>query len=102
MPFNELLSIIINGATLIAIVFAVFMYIRNPQEKSAQNDAVYDVKLTNLEALFVNLRDNHFHTIESKLDVHIETQTRNDLILCEKLARIETQLNILIENKYGK
>lgn len=67
----ENISIFIQVCTLIGIVFAVYLYFRKPQEKSEMNDALFNQRLDSMRELVINLRDNHIHTLESKLDSHI-------------------------------
>jgi len=107
MITTENISIVIQIATLIGIIFGVYLYFRKPQEKSEQNDAVFSVEFKNLEKSFnekftqsdrelANLRDNHIHTINEKLDKHIESQSKNEMLVCEKLARIETKQDLIL------
>lgn len=97
MITQETLTFIIAILSIGAFVFSIFLYFRKPQEKSEINDAVFDVKFKSLESLFVNLRDNHLHTLDVKLDLHIESQQKNDMMVCEKLSRIETHLENLLK-----
>lgn len=80
-------------------VFAVFLYFKKPQEQEEIKSAVFEEKITSLRELVANLRDNHIHTIESKLDKHIESQISNDLRIANTLGCIETKLDMLIKNK---
>ena len=64
----ENISIVIQISTLVGIIFAVYLYFRKPQEKGEMNDAVYAEKFSALEKTVVNLRDNHLHTLDLKID----------------------------------
>jgi hypothetical protein len=77
-------------------VFAVFLFFRRPQEKGEINDAIGDERYTSLKDLVLNLRDNHLHTIETKLDNHISAQAVNELMVATKLGGIEAKLDMLI------
>ena len=77
-------------------VFAVFLFFRRPQEKGEVNDAIFDERFSALKDLVVNLRDNHLHTIESKLDNHMTSQAQNELAVATKLGGIEAKLDMLI------
>ena len=105
---EENISIVIQIATLIGIIFGVYLYFRKPQEKSETNDAIFGVEFKNLEKTFndkflqsdrelANLRDNHIHTLGVKMDKHIDDQGKNEMLVCEKLARLETKLDVLIK-----
>jgi flagellar basal body-associated protein FliL len=89
MEIQEIIYLVIAVGTT---VFSVYLYFRKPQEKSEVNDAVFDVKFQTLEKLVTNLRDNHIHTIESKLDLHIENQNKSELTMAKTIGRIETIL----------
>ena len=104
----ENISIVIQISTLVGMIFGVYILFRKPQEESVKNDAVYSVEFKNLEKTFsdrflmsdkelANLRDNHIHTLGLKIDSHIDSQQKNEMIVCEKLARIETKLEVLIQ-----
>jgi hypothetical protein len=67
--FNQAnLSITIQVFTLLGIAWAIYASLRKPQEKSETNDAVYAEKFVALEKTVINLRDNHLHTLEVKID----------------------------------
>lgn len=93
MITEDNISIVIQIATLVGMIFAVYLYFRKPQEKGEVNDAVFDVKFEALEKMVANLRDNHIHTIESKLDLHIDNQNKSELTMAKTIGRIETLLD---------
>lgn len=102
MEFN--LNTIIQICTLLGLIFAVYLYFRKPQEESFINDKVFEermlhmreasrVEITGIKELVTNLRDNHLHTIESKLDGHIKDQHANELCIAKQVERITTILD---------
>ena len=96
MITEQNISIIIQIATLVGLVFGVYLYFRKPQEKGELTDAVFAQRFTQFDRDLANLRDNHIHTLTTKLDDHIVSQQKNELTVCEKLARIETKIEVLI------
>jgi len=96
MISEENISIIIQIATLIGIIFAVYISFRKPQEKSETTDAVFEERMKNYENTTekaITLALNHSHTIESKLDAHIkESQAK-----CEADARWQGRVETLLE-----
>ncbi len=97
MITEENISIIIQIATLIGIIFAVYLYFRKPQEKSETTDAVFEERMKNYENTTekaTQLALNHSHTVESKLDSHIkESQAKG-----EADARWQGRIEALLEN----
>jgi hypothetical protein len=83
---------IIQICTLLGIIWAVYNGVSKPQQKGELTDAVFSEKFTQLDRDLATLRDNHIHTLGQKLDKHIEDQHNSELMICEKLARIETLL----------
>lgn len=99
MNILEYISIIGGCLGIAGAVFGSFVYFRTPQEKSEVNDAVFDEKFDSLKELVINLRDNHLHSIDSKLDKHIEDQTRNELIVAGTLGSISAKLDMITKRK---
>jgi hypothetical protein len=91
------ISLLIQLCTLLGIIFGVFLYFKKPQEKGEIVDAIFETRFTQFDRELANLRDNHIHTIGVKLDAHIETQQRNEMIVCEKLARLESKVDLLLK-----
>jgi len=83
---------IIQIFTLLGIIWAVYNGVSKPQQKGELTDAVFAERFTQFDQELANLRDNHIHTLVQKLDKHIEDQHNNEIVICEKLARIETLL----------
>lgn len=88
-----------QAITILGVIFAVYLYFRKPQEKSEVNDAVFDVKFRALEDMVINLRDNHLHTLQSKLEAHISESQTAAIGSAEKMGRIEAKLDMLISKK---
>ena len=96
--FNqENLSTLLQIITLIGVIFAVYLYFRKPQETSAENDIRADEKYNALRDIVLNMRDNHLHTLESKIDTHIKESQDVAIIGAEKMGRIEAKQDILLE-----
>jgi DNA mismatch repair ATPase MutS len=112
MNFQDIIDVIRNILTLFGIVFAAFLFLRNPQTKSETFDAVisqrfeaheksqtkefetFDARLLSLNEKISNLRDNHIHSIDIKLDGYRkevqeirEAQVRIETILNERLPK---------------
>jgi predicted histidine transporter YuiF (NhaC family) len=97
MITEENISIIIQIATLVGIIFGVYLYFRKPQEKSETTDAVFEERMKNYESTTeksIQLALNHSHTVESKIDSHIkESQAKG-----EADARWQGRIETLLEN----
>jgi len=68
MDVLDIITIIGQAITFLGIIFIVYNYFRNPQIKSEKTDALLTQRFNMLESAFNNLRDNHIHTIDTKLD----------------------------------
>ncbi len=53
---------------ILAIIFSIFNYFKNPQVKLEQNEGLMTMAIKQLQLDLTNLRDNHVHTIDVKLD----------------------------------
>jgi predicted histidine transporter YuiF (NhaC family) len=97
MITEENISLIIQIATLVGIIFGVYLYFRKPQEKSETTDAVFEERMKNYENTTeksIQLALNHSHTVESKIDSHIkESQAKG-----EADARWQGRIETLLEN----
>jgi hypothetical protein len=96
MITEENISMVIQIATLVGIVFGVYLYFRKPQERGEITDAVMEEKFTQLDRELANLRDNHIHTVTTDLRNHIIESQGAALASAEKLGRIEGKLDMLI------
>ena len=95
MPYQDIIYL---GIALVTALFAVYLYFRKPQEQSESNDRVFNIQLNNVEKTIQNLADNHVHTLEVKLDAHINDnhnfieqdikwKSRMETLLDERLPR---------------
>lgn len=91
------LTYIIGLGTVLSFIFTWYNSIRKPQQKGEIQDAVFETKLNELKKTVSSLRDNHIHTIEQKLDKHIEENQRDSIALTKQMTRIETLLEQVIK-----
>lgn len=66
----ELLTVqnVLAALGICGFIFGAYNYLRNPQIKSDKTDALLVQQLGILQADLTNLRDNHVHTLDVKLD----------------------------------
>lgn len=101
------------GISLFALVFGIYHFFREPQIKSDKIDALMkqhieflsqtftekfknsDEKVMNIGKDLVNLRDNHVHTLETKVDQ--TNQNVNNLSL--EVTRLSTIISERIPKK---
>lgn len=76
-----------------------FMYFNKPKEKSAIVDAVFSEKLNTLEKTMTNIRDNHLHTLDEKMNKHIEAQNQVNITLIRGVERLSTILEERLPSK---
>lgn len=97
----QTISIIVGLVSLGSMGVTIVMSVKKPQFRSELIDAVFAEKFKNLESnthqttnelakSIANLRDNHIHTIESKLDKHIQENQTFMLENAKWQSRIET------------
>lgn len=91
MHLNLFLEIIISICTVFGIVFAIFNYFRNPQVNSDKNDALMGQTIQQLRLDLTNLRDNHVHTLDTKLDQTISQVSQ--------LSIEVTKLGVIIQER---
>jgi len=91
------LTYIIGIATVFSFVFTWYNSIKIPQQRGEIQDEVFKEKFQGLEKIVINLRDNHMHTIEQKLDKHIEENQRDNILHTRQMTRIETLLEQLLK-----
>jgi len=75
-------------------LLTIFNYVRNPQISADKTDALLVQQLSMLQKDVANLRDNHVHTLDVRLD------STNDSIT--KLALEVTRLGTIIEERIPK
>ena len=93
------LNTILSATQLLGLIVIGFMYLRRPQEKTEVTDAVFREQISTMKADFANLRDNHLHTIESKLDTFISNQEIKNTSFSEGITRITTILEERLPKK---
>ena len=79
---------------LFGVLFTVYNYFRNPQIEAEKTDGILTLKLTKLQDDFVNLRDNHVHSLDQKVD---ETNKNLGVLTTEV-----TRLGTIIEERIPK
>ncbi len=94
---NEILTSIVGIGTILSFVFTWYNSIKRPQEKSKEIDVRMEEKYSALRDIVINLRDNHLHTIECKIDKHIESDQKYQIDCIKKMTRIETLLDEIIK-----
>ena len=101
MAWTELIQNIFYGLGIMGIIFTVYIYFRGPQERSYTNDALLKEKFNELATRVLtlnsdlaNLRDNHIHSIDIKIDA-----TNKEL---GTLAKELVRLNTIIEERIPK
>lgn len=64
---------IMFGTGVLGTIFGVYNYFRNPQIKLEKSEYGFGLQLKNMQAEIANLRDNHIHTLDQKIDgVNVE------------------------------
>lgn len=87
MNYETILTVLSIGG----ILFGMFNYFRNPQIKLEKGESLMAMSISQLGKDLANLRDNHIHTIDQKLDVQA-----NDI---KNLAIEVTRLGTIIEER---
>ena len=59
---------IIGIIGILGTIFTVYNYFRNPQIKLEKNESVFGIRHNTLQADMTNLKDNHLHTMDVKMD----------------------------------
>lgn len=72
-------------------IFGVYSYFRNPQIKAEREDSIMALNIIQLQKDFANLRDNHIHTIDQKINASSE--------VVSKLALQVERLSTIIEER---
>lgn len=87
-------------------IFAIYQYFRKPQIDSEQTDALLKIEMKNMEVMFnekfavltstvVNLRDNHIHSLDTKVD---ETN-KNLNLMAVQVSQLATIIDERIPRK---
>jgi hypothetical protein len=94
---QQALTFLIGILTILSFIFTWWNAIKKPQIKSEVEDAKFNEKFKGLESIVLNMRDNHLHTLEVKIDKHIEENQRDCIDQTKQLSRIETLLEQLMK-----
>lgn len=95
MQISLFLEITISVCTIVGMIFAVFIYFRNPQVASDKNDALMNQSISQLQLDLTNLRDNHLHTLDTKIDSTIASVNTISI----EVAKLGTIINERIPSK---
>lgn len=80
---------------ILAILFSVYNYFRNPQIKSEKTESALMIQFSILQKELANLKDNHIHTIEKKIE-----DTNNNLnVLTNQVTKLATIIEERIPRK---
>ncbi len=79
------------AAGILGLIFGVYHFFKNPQIKMDKNESLMQQQLVQLGKDLANLRDNHVHTLDTKLDSTIESMN--------KLALQVERLSVTIEER---
>jgi hypothetical protein len=94
---QEIITYSLGIVALLNVGVVVWSSIRKPQEKSQLNDPILEERFNGLNAVVTNLRDNHLHTLESKLDKHISDNQLFAIDNTKSLTRVETLLEQILK-----
>lgn len=72
---------------MLGVIFTVYNYFKNPQIKLEQGEGLMTMSIKQLQIDLTNLRDNHVHTLDVKIDDHGKS-IRDLSIEVTKLATI--------------
>lgn len=106
MPINLTSANITFIIGLLGVLFTVFNYFRNPQIQSDKLDALmkqnlefiareFNARFKSLDEQFANLRDNHVHTLETKIDNNNKDLAR----MAVEVAKLTTIIDERIPKK---
>lgn len=99
---------IIQIATLIGIVFAVYLYFRKPQEDSIINDKVFNEKFKALSEKFdtrfqdmkegvVKVLQNDLQEVKKGLTDHVTNQGIYEREMAGNIGKMDAKLDFLIK-----
>ncbi len=81
------LEIVYLSITLISVLFSAYSYFKDPQTKLEKGEGLMAMSIKQLQVDLTNLRDNHVHSLDIKLDEQGKT-IRDLLIQVTKLSTI--------------
>jgi hypothetical protein len=77
MSVSQILTITISIANLIGLLFAIYLYFRNPQIKSDQTDIGFRGEIDGIKKQIQEIKETHLKTVEQ--DIKNLTISVNDL-----------------------
>lgn len=77
MNYQLIFTVLLGGGNFIGMIFAVYLYFRNPQIKTEQITLGLDQKFENLQKQVTELRETHLKSVEN--DLKILTTSVNEL-----------------------
>lgn len=84
---SEQLVYIIGIFSLITMILQAYNTIIKPQNKADKDDALLGQQLLNLQRDLINLRDNHVHSLDVKID-QVSTTVQQQAVEIGKLSTI--------------
>jgi hypothetical protein len=94
---QEIITYALGIVALLNVGAVLWASVKKPQEKSQLNDAIFEERFNSLNATVANLRDNHLHTLDSKLESHSRENQVFALETTKSLTRVETLLGELLK-----
>jgi spore coat polysaccharide biosynthesis predicted glycosyltransferase SpsG len=91
----DVITVIGQGITFIGVLFMIYNSFKNPQIKSEKTDALLTQRFDLFQKDFNNLKDNHIHTI----DVKLEENGKNITSLVVEVAKLSTIIEERIPHK---
>lgn len=88
-------SDIVFSITIMATIFAVFKYFRDPQIKTEKKTMATSIELASLKADLTNLKDNHIHTLTEGL----KSTNENVVKLTIEVSKLGTIIDERIPKK---
>ena len=82
---------ILSALGVLGVAFGVFSYFKDPQVKLEKGEGLMSMSINQLQKDLANLRDNHLHTLEVKMD-----EMRSDI---SKMSIEITRLGTIIEER---
>ena len=99
MLSQEIITYSLGIVALLNVGVVLWTSIKKPQEKSQLNDAIFEERFNSLNATVANLRDNHLHTLDSKLESHSRENQLFALETTKSLTKVETLLEQILKKQ---
>ena len=72
---------------LLAILFSIYRYFKDPQIKSDQTDGILTLEIKQLKEEIINLKDNHIHSLREAI-VNTNNNLNNLTVQVAKLSTV--------------